>query len=406
MEKILRQSFWLFTAQIATRIIGFFYVIYLAKTLGVSDFGLYTVALAYFSIISSFADFGFNRFLITEVAKDRSKAQELFWNVVMLRLTLTSALFAVFAVVLYLIDPDKLRVSLILLATLAILPQSVGLTVDAIFVAIQKLQFSAVALIVISLSTALVGWILLVAGFGPTGAVNALIFGQVMYCLILLVLLQKHIPFSFLPIKTQVVKKIIIGSLPYGVLGIIGLVSFRMDTVILSYLRGNFETGIYGAAYKFLDSVIFIPTALAMASFPVFTKLLVSNLPEVKRVYFSSIKMMFLAGTAVMLIYMFIMPEIMKFLLPNYLSSIGILKILSLSIPFIFIHIPSGQVLLSTDKYLKKLLVMYIALFSINLLLYSAFIPQFGALGAAWVTVLSEILTFLTFYLYLRLKVF
>lgn len=406
MHSILRQGSWIISAQVLTRAISFFYIIYLAKTLGVSDFGLYTVALAYFSIISGIADFGFNRFLIREVAKDRSKVFELLWNVVILRLTLTTILFAIFSLVLYFLDPDKMRVSLILLVTLAIVPQSVALSFDAIFVAIQKLQFSAVALFSSSLSTAMVGLFLVQSGFGPIGAVNALIIGQAIYFLILAILLQKHMSLSPSPFSPPIIKKIILGSLPYGVLGIIGLVSFRVDTLILVYFRGNFETGIYSAAYKFLDAVVFIPTAFATASFPVLVKSLIDNLPHVRKIYFKSIKMMFLVGLIVMLIYIFVMPEIMKFLLPNYLSSVDILKILSLSIPLIFIHIPSGQVLLSTDKYLKHLLIIYIVLFSINLLLYFTFIPAFGALGAAWVTVGSEMLTFLTFYLYLSLKVF
>ena len=151
MQNILKQTSWLFAAQSLTRVIGFFYTVFLARVLGVSDFGLYTVALAYFAIISSVADLGFNRFLIREVAKDRGKASQLLWNISLLRLTLTSVLFAIFAVGLYILDADKMRVGLILLATLAILPQAIALTFDAIFVGMQKLQFSAISLFISSL---------------------------------------------------------------------------------------------------------------------------------------------------------------------------------------------------------------------------------------------------------------
>ena len=96
MKAILTQGFYVFFAQSITRVIGFFYVIFLARNLGVSDFGLFSVALAYFSIISGFADFGFNRFLTREIAKDKLKAPEILWTVTLLRLSLTSVLFAVF----------------------------------------------------------------------------------------------------------------------------------------------------------------------------------------------------------------------------------------------------------------------------------------------------------------------
>src|SRR3989344_7464324 len=110
MRNILKQTSWLFLAQSLTRVVSFFYVIFLAGSLGVENFGQFSVALAYFSIISSIADLGFNRFLIREVAKDKSKVPHLLWNILMLRLTLTSVLFAIFAMILYSVDPDKMRI--------------------------------------------------------------------------------------------------------------------------------------------------------------------------------------------------------------------------------------------------------------------------------------------------------
>lgn len=405
-KNILKNSTWIFGAQALVKVVSFFYTVFLASSLGVSNFGSYVVALAYFSIISSVVDFGFNRFLIREVAINRLKGPLLLWNIMILRLTLTSVFFAIFSIILYLLDADKTRVSLILLATLAILPQSISLTFDAIFVAIQKLQFSALALFASAISTAFLGVLFVSFGFGSIGAINALIVGQVIYFLVLAIFLRKYKLQSLSSVSLPVIKKVIKGSLPYGVLGIIGLVSFKIDIPILSYFRGNFETGIYGIAYKFLDAVIFIPTALAMASFPIFARSIEKDLLYVRKLYFRSIKFMLIVGLIVMLVYLIILPEVMRFLLPNYLSSLGILRILALSIPLIFVHIPSNQLLLSQEKNLKHLILIYIVLFSVNVILYLIFIPLFGAKGAAGVTVLSELFTFIALFFYLSFKVF
>lgn len=404
MREILKQSSYLFLAQTLTRVISFFYIIYLAKLLGVSDFGQFSVALAYFSIISSVADFGFNRFLIREVAKDRSQAPDLVWNVVMLRLTLTSLLFATFSVILYFLDPDKMRVSLSLLATLAILPQGVAMTFDGIFVAIQKLQFSAVSLFVSSLSTALVGWYLVGNGLGPMGAVNALIFGQMIYVLVLVIFLYKNQAPVYSAVNLATIKKAIIGSLPYGLLGILGLLYFRIDTIILSYIKGSFETGIYGAAYRFLEAVTFIPSAYFLALFPVLAR--IHDAPtNIKKLYFKSFKIMLGLGLLVMLGYLLILPQLIKMFLPEFLSSIQAIMILSLSIPFMFIHVPAVSVLLSTDKYLRQILLLSILILIFNIVANLAFIPQFGFIAASWVTVFSEILSFIIFFLFTKIKI-
>ncbi|MDO8638797.1 MAG: oligosaccharide flippase family protein, partial [Candidatus Daviesbacteria bacterium] len=179
MGKILGQASWLFFAQFLTRILGFFYTIFLAKNLGVLDFGLYSVALAYFSIVSAVADFGFNRYLILEVSVDKIKASTLLFSVGMLRVTITTILFAIFALGLYIIDPDKARVNLSLLAVIAVIPLSVSQTIDSIFVAFRKLEYSAISLSILTLSSCIVGIYFINQGFGSTGAILALIIGQI-----------------------------------------------------------------------------------------------------------------------------------------------------------------------------------------------------------------------------------
>lgn len=405
MRNILKQTSWLFLAQSLTRIISFFYIIYLARILGVEDFGLFNVALAYFSIISSIADFGFNRFLIREVASDKSKAAEIVWNVCMLRLTLASLLFAVFAVILYSLDPDKMRVTLVLLASLAILPQAVALTLDGIFVGIQKLQFSAISLLLASLSTTLAGLYLVGRGFGTIGAVNALIFGQTVYVLALLFFLKRHHILSLSHVRLSTLKKVIIGSLPYGILSVLGLLYFRIDAILLSYLRGSFETGLYGAAYKFLEAVIFIPTAFSYALFPVMAKLHEDNPLQIKKLYFKSLKVMGILGLLVLSGYLLIIPTLIKIFLPSYILSIPALVILSLAIPFMFIHTPSVQVLLSTDKYLKPVVLLSFLTLSFNIVLNLIFIPLYGFIGASMITVASEISSFVVFFLLVKNKI-
>lgn len=406
MESILRQSSWLLIAQLLGRIIGFFYTIFLARNLGVENFGLYSVALAYFSIFAQIADFGFNRYLIREVASGRKNTTELLSCITFLRLTLTSISFGLLAVVLYLLDPDKMRVYLILLATLAILPQVVNQTLDAIFVALKKLQYSAVALISLNVITALIGVYLVSCGFGVIGALSALIFGQLVYLVILFVFLRLQKISIIAKAEWFEIKEILKQSLPYGLLGIIGFISFRIDTIILAHFRSNFETGIYNAAFKLLEITTFIPVALTTALFPVFSRFHETDLNELKNIYFKSLKLLFFVSMLVYLFFILAVPIFIHNFLPSYINSIEALRILSLAIPFIFLHIPTAQVILSTDKYLKNSLIMFLGLMSINIALYLVFIPMYGSIGASWVSVFSEVATLTVFMGFLKIKVF
>lgn len=405
MRAILKQTSWLFLAQALGRVFGLFYTIFLARILGVEEFGLYILALTYFSLLSSVSDFGFNRFLIRELAKDAHKLPQLICNIAMLRLVTASLLFAIFAIVIYFLDTDKLRVSLTLLAVLAILPQSIAITLDGVFVAFRKLQFSAVALLISSLTTVFLGSILVYFGLGAFGAVNALIFGQLAYVVSLAIFLWWQGGLHLTSVEFSTLKKVLIGSLPYGLLTILGLLYFRIDTVMLSFLRGNFEVGLYGAVYRFLEAVIFIPSAFFSALFPVLAKLHDTNTEDVKGLYFKSLKVMGILGVLVFALFLVIVPQIINIFLPNYLPSLSAIIILSLAIPFIYIHVPAVSVLLSTDKFLKPIIILSFLTLSFNVITNLIFIPRYGYISAAWITTFSEILSFVVFFWLVKIKI-
>ncbi|OGE37814.1 hypothetical protein A3D79_02005 [Candidatus Daviesbacteria bacterium RIFCSPHIGHO2_02_FULL_39_8] len=406
MNSILKQSSFLITAQIFGRVIGFFYTIFLARNLGVSDFGLLTTALVYFSLISVISDFGFNRYLIREIAIDHTKAGDLVWNISIFRLVITSVIFALMSIILYILDPDKLRVGMILLSISAIFPLSIAQTIDGIFIAKRKLQFSALALIFLSVSTALFGIGLVKSGFGVTGAVNALIWGHLVYLMILILFIWREKTKVISHVSLHTFKKIASQSLPYGLLGIIGLLYFKVDTLLLSYLRGNFETGIYGVAYRFLEAVVFIPSSISISIFPFLVKMHTLGSLEIRKVFKKTILIMGILGSVLTIAYILILPPVIELVLPEFSPSIKAIKILSFSIPFIFIYVPLSQIILSTDKYLKSLVILTIATLIFNIVLNFILIPPYGFLGASVATVASDILSLIVVILFIRLKIF
>lgn len=392
-------------AQALARVIGFFYTIFVAKTLGVVDFGLFSVALTYFSIISTFTDFGFNRYLIREAVKDRANLSWLIFNISILRLTFASVIILIFTLAIYFLDSDKMRVGISVLAVMAILPQVLSSTIDAVFVAIKKLQLSAIALVGLTICTSSAG-VLLIGDHGVVGAISALVIGYLFYLIILFLMLRNEKIDFFGKIREEKYIELLKKSLPYGALAAIGFVSFKMDTIILSYIKGNFEVGIYSAGYRFLEAITFVPSAVSLALFPVLTNLHETNIKELKKVYEKSMKLMLGLGLLGFLGFFFILPLIISYLLPSYGETTTVIKILAFAVPFLFLHIPAGQVLLTSNKFLKDLFVIYLGLIFINFILYVSLINLFGFRGAAFVTVLSEIMTLTAFSLLIQRKVF
>lgn len=403
----------LMLSQLVSKIIAFFYTIFLAKELGVENFGLFIVALSYFSLISSVSEFGINRYATRELSIKRIQTSHLLCLVALTRMAITSVFFALFVLLLPHFDQDQLRSSLIILAVSAILPQSIAFTIDSAFIGLQKIGKSALGLLILNLATTLIGVYLVKNNLSVIGAVSSLVLGQIIYVFVLVGLsLNETLKFFKVgldrkhTIYLSSVKDTLKNSLPYGILGMLGLIYFKIDAVLLGYLRGSYEAGIYGAAYRFLEAIVFIPSAIATTLFPVLARLHQGDMRHVKSLYRKSVLLLFIVSIFIYLLFITILPKLILFFLPQYPGSIDALMILSLTIPFMFIHVPGAIVVLSTDKYLKPVIFLSLLTVGFNLGANLIFIPKFGYMAASVITVLSEVLSFIVFFIFIQSFIF
>src|SRR5262249_19252790 len=61
-------------------------------------------------------------------------------------------------------------------------------------------------------------------------------------------------------------------ALPLGAAGILQALYLRIDTILLSLLRGSSDVGVYGVAYKVFELTLALPAFFAIAFFPVLSR--------------------------------------------------------------------------------------------------------------------------------------
>src|SRR6185503_16083283 len=87
-QTIFKNTFWLLGAEVFTKIIGFFTVIWLARHYGPAAFGKFEYALSVVSIFAIFADFGFSTLIIRDIARDKSKLAQYIDNILVIKFVL------------------------------------------------------------------------------------------------------------------------------------------------------------------------------------------------------------------------------------------------------------------------------------------------------------------------------
>jgi O-antigen/teichoic acid export membrane protein len=182
-------------------------------------------------------------------------------------------------------------------------------------------------------------------------------------------------------------------AFPLGIAGVLITVYYQVDSVLLLSIAGPEEAGIYGAAYRVIEPLTFLPAAVMASFFPVLSAVRARDPARVNRLVQVAADYMLIISLPVLAATVALSGPIVDLLYgPGYDRAAGLLPILMLAFVFICLGTLSGFLAPLVD--LQWRLALYSAIgaaanVGLNLLL----IPPHGAYGSAWATVATELLT-------------
>jgi O-antigen/teichoic acid export membrane protein len=180
-------------------------------------------------------------------------------------------------------------------------------------------------------------------------------------------------------------------GLPFAATFVITTIYFKMNVPILDALKGDAQAGIFTAAYKPFEALLFIPVSMLNVVFPVlavYHKGAGGQLSlAVNRFYKSLLLLGWPIGVGV-----FMLAEPLRFLY-SYPAATRPLRVLALGILVMFTTNAFAGALNAIDRQLTFTWAALVSML-LNLALNLALIPPFGYMGAAWATVLTEVALF------------
>jgi O-antigen/teichoic acid export membrane protein len=198
-------------------------------------------------------------------------------------------------------------------------------------------------------------------------------------------------------------------AVPLGIASILITIYYQVDSVLLLALSTAKETGIYGAAYRFLAPLLFLPAAVMSSFFPVLSAVNEHDPARVRRLVQRAAELMAVISLPILAGTIALSDQIVNALYGAQFARAGeVLPILMIA--FVSICFGSLAGFLAPLLNLHWRLALYSAVGAIaNIALNVVLIPRYGALGSAWATVATEILTMMlmlgTALLKLRLRV-
>jgi O-antigen/teichoic acid export membrane protein len=159
--------------------------------------------------------------------------------------------------------------------------------------------------------------------------------------------------------------------------------------------------GLYTAPYKIIEVLLFIPSVYSAVIFPVLSRFHVSSKESFQLIYVKSIKYMIILGLPIAAGITILSNDIILLLYQSAFSgSVVALQILIWTVPLLLLTTSFGIILISMNKQVLAIRLTFIyMIFNIGVNL--VVIPQFSYLGAAVVTVLTELVNFIMLFYYL-----
>ena len=261
---LFRNSTFYLMADAAIKLLSFVFSIYVVRQLGGERFGFYSTALAYAGIFSIIGDLGMTQYAMREIARGRRTADELFWDLVTVRLILCVVATAIIVISAYFIAGYPVTMVIgIFLVCIGFFFHAFWGPVDIVLTARERIDYSSVLGVVIQIFFIGLGTWVLWGGYSFHGLIVASYVGIPVAALMGAVYIRRlKLATLKFKINPQAWPSLLKNSLPFALITFTILAATDLDTVLLSLWRSPEEVGWYKAAYNLIFKLLFIRTAL------------------------------------------------------------------------------------------------------------------------------------------------
>jgi len=389
--KIVKNTFWLSTSQIIARGLGFFYFIFLARFLGVADFGIYSFTIAFVYNFIPVADFGIDRLVLRDMAREPEKTTYFLKRLLPLRMILAAIAYFLLVILALVFGQTGKQILYLAIFGLALFPYSFSFLLISFLNSREEMKFLAASNIFLILFTGVTGALLVILKFPLTilffvyPLANFLLAGWFW-----LNSKELNLPLGGV-IDLVFWKKCLSQSWAFATILILAVFYLRLSVVMLNLIKGSVATGLYNSAFKFVEATILIPQSLTLALFPLSSKLIISDKAKLKKIYLKALLILVLLSVPLMFVFLFAPQLLVKTTYgSNYLGAVPVFMILGLSFVFFFPNALAGNIIQNSDKF-KRFLPWAVANFLVALILCLILIPRYSIVGAAWAVVGGEI---------------
>lgn len=392
-EQVGKNFAWSAMSQFIIRIFGLVFFVFMSHILLEKGMGQYNFITSFVSFWFVFSDFGIGNYLYREWSAGDILLEKIKYDfnlIFTLKIATATVIFVPFCIVNWFINKDVL-LALILYYVFVILSLIISQT-ETYLASVNNFKLAAIRALLEKFVMILVGGVLLILYRNVEVVFVAMILSQIVS--IFYYFLGR---FPFMPkllFDWYRTKELAIKGLPFVVGGVFLSIYGRIDIVMLKFMQTFESVGWYSAGYKAYELANIFPGVLFLpAIFPVLSRIFNSESREKYKYFFDrSLRILFISGLFLSIFFVVFAPYIISLFFP---SSFGP-SVLAMRIIVLVLVISSFSSVFYTMLIIQKREKLSLKIIAVscltNIILNVILIPKYSLYGAAWATVIAEML--------------
>jgi len=386
-------------AKAITAVVG----IFVTRYLGPGPFGDYSTAYAFAGTFILFSELGISQLMVQEGSRNAAVLPKYFGNTLFFKSIIAIACYIFMIIFMFPAGYNFSTQAMIMVLGIAVGFNALNQSVYNYFQAVEQMVLAAGFQFLNTALIAALTMLVILSGFGVVAITCTHLISYALISMLIYLSLRGKV-------KPQIEIKSLAGmvknGLPFGIHRIFYYIFLQQSILVLSLTATNVQVGIYSAAFKLVQMLVFIPSLMTSALYPALYQMGESDKDRHQNTIEKVFKFLSAVGIAGSTLIFVLAGPLTKWLYAGkFNESIPILMIVSWFLALECMSFSLGDVLTTTNRQWQRTAVQGSALVLL-FILTMAMTPLFGILGTAYALIIVEVYIFLGYLLLVRRGVY
>ncbi|HEY7952573.1 MAG TPA: flippase [Solirubrobacteraceae bacterium] len=363
-----------------------------ARTLGDVGYGQWSTIFVVLGLVGYLMNFGMEGVVIREASREPEHELQWLGSMLALRLMLIGPVVLIAAVAIELLSSSQqmLIAGFILLITMPfsgvgvlgmIYQLRVRNIVPMLVLTLRSVLWGAAVIVIYSNNGTMVE---LAIAMTVTNAIGSLVQ----------LLAARRVVGQWLKPTRQHIGTLVRVGIPLGLSGVLVIFYARIDQLIVYVIAGARSAGLYGAVYGVLDQSHFVPVSVLTTLAPIIAAAWPADRERLLRTVRLAAEFMAISSLGALAFACVASSQIVHLIFgPSFAEAAPALPVLGGAFVFICFGYLNGNLLVVMGLQTRLLRISLIALV-VNLIGNFILVPMVGFMGAAWMTLVTEVVVF------------